>query len=201
MERNDPRFLEETRAERERLSAIFDDLEPAQWSAVSLCGGWRVREVLAHMTMPFRLSGPRFLGGMVRARFRFDAFADLDARRATAAMTDRALAALYRSNIEHPWRPLGGGRAGALSHEVVHGLDITEPLGLPGPSAERIGLVLGAAGPRSLAYFGVDLAGWRLVATDADAAVGDGAALRLPAKDLLLIVTGRKALAEAAEGI
>ncbi|MCH7230308.1 maleylpyruvate isomerase family mycothiol-dependent enzyme [Glycomyces sp. L485] len=201
MERNDPRLAEQTRAERERLSTIFDDLNPAQWSAVSLCEGWRIREVLAHLTMPFRLSGPRFFGGMVRARFRFDAFADRDARRATAAMADRELAALYRSNIEHPWRPPGGGRAGALSHEVVHGLDITEPLGLPAPPAERIGLVLSAAGSRSFAYFGVDLAGRRLVATDADAAVGDGAELRLPAKDLLLVVTGRRSLAEATEGM
>ncbi|GAB3236928.1 maleylpyruvate isomerase family mycothiol-dependent enzyme [Glycomyces halotolerans] len=201
MERDDPRFAEQTRAERERLSAIFDDLAPAQWSAYSLCEGWRVREVLAHMTMPFRLSGPRFFGGMVRARFRFDAFADRDARRATAAMTDGELAALYRSNVAHPWRPPGGGPAGALSHEVVHGLDITEPLGLPAPPAERIGLVLGGAGSRNFAYFGVDLERRRLVATDADAVVGDGEELHLPAKDLLLIVTGRKALADATDGM
>ncbi|MCC3761614.1 maleylpyruvate isomerase family mycothiol-dependent enzyme [Glycomyces sp. TRM65418] len=200
MERDDPRFAEQTRAERERLSAVFDDLEPAQWAEASLCEGWRVREVLAHMTMPFRLSGPGFLGGMMRARFRFDVFADRDARRAASAMTDRELAALYRSNIGHPWSPPGGGRAGALSHEVVHGLDITEPLGLPAPPAERIGLVLSAAGPRNLAHFGVDLTGRRLVAADADAAVGDGEELRLPVKDVLLVVTGRKTLADATEG-
>lgn len=200
MERDRPRIAEQIRAERERLSAIFDGLDPAQWSANSLCEGWRAREVLAHMTMPFRLSGPRILGGLIRARFRFAAFADRDARRATAALADRELAALYRSNVTHPWRPPGGGQIDALSHEVIHGLDITEPLGLPAPPAERIGLVLDGSGSSGLAYFGVDLAGRKLVATDADAAVGEGEQLRLPAKDLLLIVTGRKALAEALEG-
>jgi hypothetical protein len=57
---------------------------------------------------------------------------------------------------------------------------ITEPLGLPAPPVERIGLVLSAAGLRDFACFGVDLAGWRLVATGADTAVGHGEELRLP---------------------
>ena len=44
----------ETRAERERLAALFGGLSPEQWSAPSLCEGWRVRDAAAHITMPFR---------------------------------------------------------------------------------------------------------------------------------------------------
>lgn len=193
---DDARFTAETRAERQRLAALFEELSPRQWTSRSLCEGWRTREVLAHMTMPFRLSGPGFLFGMVRAGFRFNRFADRDARATAAKLDDRRLTALYRANIEHPWRPPGGGPAAALGHEVIHGLDITEALGLPGPPAERIGLVLSGGGPRNLAYFGVDLTGRSLRASDADYSVGEGEPLRLPARRLLLVVTGRMALTD-----
>jgi hypothetical protein len=52
--------------------------------------------------------------------------------------------------------------------------------------------VLVGAGPRALAYFGADLTGVRLVATDTDLRLGDGpTVVELPATDLLLRVTGR----------
>ena len=44
----------ETQAERERLADLFRDLSPEQWDTASLCTGWRVREVVAHMTMAAR---------------------------------------------------------------------------------------------------------------------------------------------------
>lgn len=199
MGHTDPRFAEATFAERGRLAALFADLSPDQWAAPSLCAGWRNREVLAHMTMPFRLSGPGFLLGMVRARFRFNDFADRDARATARRLSDHELTELFGANIRHSWQPPGGGQAGALGHDVIHGLDITEALGLPAPPPERIGLVLSGGGPRNLAYFGVDLAGRRLEATDADCSIGDGEPLRLPARELLLVVTGRRALSDVTE--
>jgi uncharacterized protein (TIGR03083 family) len=138
-------------------------LTPEQWGSPSLCAGWRVREVVAHMTMPFRTSPLRFVTGLARARFSFDRYADRAARADTAALTDDELVAQLRDNIRHGWRPPGGGEVGALSHDVIHGLDITEPLGLPAPPAERIATVLRGAGPRNFDYFGVRLDGTRLV--------------------------------------
>ncbi|GEA86115.1 hypothetical protein Q760_16310 [Cellulomonas cellasea DSM 20118] len=189
----------ESFAERERLATLLATLDGEQWTAASLCAGWRVREVVAHLTMPYRASPPRFLAGLVRARFSFDRYADQDARRTTLRMTDAELLDLFRANIEHPWQPPGGGPAGALSHDVSHGLDITEPLGLPGPPAHRIAHVLDHARPRHLKYFGVDLRGVRLDASDADVSVGEGTTQirTMPAKDILLVVTGRVALTEA----
>ena len=191
-------LTEATFAERERLASVFETLDAAQWAGASLCEGWQAREVLAHMTMPYRLSALGLLGGMVRARFRFDRFADRDVRAAVRRMSDRELTELYRANIRHPWRPPGGGEAGALSHDLIHGLDITEPAGLPGPPSDRIALVLAASGARNLEYFGVDLGGRRLVATDADFSVGEGRPHHVTAKELLLIATGRRPLAGTA---
>ena len=52
--------------------------------------------------------------------------------------------------------------------------------------------VLVGTRPRALAYFGTDLSGQRLVATDTDLYLGDGPnVIELPAADLLLRVTGR----------
>lgn len=191
----DSRVIAESRAERERLADLLAPLTPTQWSTSSLCSGWTAAEVLAHITMPFRVRPLAFAAGLVRARGNFDRYADRDARACAAATPAAGLVALLRANIDHPWSPPGGGRAGALGHDVIHGLDITEPLGLPGPPPDRIALVLAAAGERQRAYFGADLGGHRLVATDADAAIGDGPALELPAKEVLLIVTGRRQLA------
>ena len=188
---SDP-IAHETAAERARLADLYADLRPDQWSAASLCAGWRTREVVAHVTLPYRHSSFRVLRGIAAVRGRFDLFADRIAREDTARLTDAELLAALRDNINHPWRPPGGGQAGALSHDVIHGLDVTEPLGLPRPPADRVRAVLEGAGPRALRYFGTDLTGRRLVATDTDLSLGEGPeVIELPAVDLLLRVSGR----------
>jgi uncharacterized protein (TIGR03083 family) len=188
----------ETAAERARLADLYAELRPDQWSAPSLCAGWRTRDVLAHVTLPYRHSTLRVLRGIAAARGNFDRFADRIARADTARLPDAELLAALRDNITHPWRPPGGGQAGALSHDVIHGLDVTEALGLPRPPVDRVRTVLAAAGPRSLAYFGTDLTGLRLVATDTDFSLGDGPeVVELPAAEILLRVTGRVGRAPA----
>jgi hypothetical protein len=115
-------------------------------------------------------------------------------------MSEAELVDLLRRNIDHPWQPPGGGEVGALSHDVIHGLDVTEALGLPSAPAGRIALVLASTSPRQLKYFGVDLDGRKLVAIDADVSVGEGSTVvTLPAKEILLAVTGRRPLDEIPE--
>ncbi|MFC5064586.1 maleylpyruvate isomerase family mycothiol-dependent enzyme [Actinomycetospora atypica] len=188
---SDP-LARETAAERERLANLYAGLSPEQWAAPSLCAGWRVREVLAHVTMPYRHSTWRVLRGIAAARGDFNRFADRVARQDTARLSDDELLAALRDNVRHPWLPPGGGQAGALSHDVIHGLDVTEALGLDRVPADRVRHVLESAGPKALAYFGTDLTGLRLVATDTEIVLGPGPeVVELPAVDLLLRVTGR----------
>jgi uncharacterized protein (TIGR03083 family) len=187
----------ETFAERARLVSLLEGLHSDQWAGPSLCAGWRVREVVAHLTMPFRARPLQLLGGLAKARFSFNRYADQAARADTRRMSDHELLALLRTNIHHPWRPPGGGAAGALSHDLIHGLDITDPLGLPAPPVDRVALVLQHATPQSLKYFGADWRGKRLVATDADFALGEGTPVRMPIVEILLVVTGRRHLSEA----
>ncbi|GAA2208951.1 maleylpyruvate isomerase family mycothiol-dependent enzyme [Nonomuraea monospora] len=194
MSLTDAELKQHIHAERERLADLLAGLPDPAWDTPSLCAGWRVREVVAHVTAPFRTSLPRLVAGLVAARFSFDRYADRAAREDAARMPAAELLACLRANITNEWRPPGGGLAGALSHDTIHGLDMTEPLGLPSPPPERVALVLASADKRSLAYFGVDLAGRQLRGADADIRLGEGEPVELPVKDILLVVTGRRPL-------
>src|SRR5674476_444211 len=62
------------------------------------------------------------------------------------------------------------GFEGALTHDVIHGLDVTVPLGIGRHvPEERLRTVLhGITKPKPLKYFGVDLRGIELCADDID---------------------------------
>jgi uncharacterized protein (TIGR03083 family) len=179
-------------AERTAFGEVLAGLDEPDWDAPSLCAGWRVREVVAHMTMPFRYPTRRFLGEMARSGGNFARMADRVARRDARAPIGTLLDG-WRTNENSPWTPPGGGLEGALTHDVVHGLDITIPLGIPHPVSERaLRIVLDAAtAPRSLKHFGRDRTDVRLQADDLDWTFGDGEPLHGPARDLLMVLCGR----------
>ncbi|EST35910.1 maleylpyruvate isomerase family mycothiol-dependent enzyme [Streptomyces roseochromogenus] len=180
-------------AERRELADFFEALTPAQWDAPSLCAGWRVREVVAHMSMGFRYPTPRVLRELVKARGSLHRMTDRLARRDAAAHTDAALAAFLRTHAHHPWTPPIGGLAAALGHDVVHGLDVTVALGLDREVPEdRLRILLDAIDPRAFRVFGTDLTGVRLCADDLDWSFGSGTPLYGPGQDLLLIAYGRR---------
>ncbi|WP_331461072.1 maleylpyruvate isomerase family mycothiol-dependent enzyme [Micromonospora tarapacensis] len=180
-------------AERSEQADLLATLRPDQWDAPTLCAGWRVREVVAHTTMPFRTSVGRTLVELAKAGGRFNRMADRCARRDAARMTSTQLVATLRDNVAHPWKPPGGGIPAALSHDVIHGLDITVGLGLGRriPS-DRIAIVLAGLTPRNVAFFGTDLTGVALQATDLDWRHGTGTPVRGLAQDLLLVICGRR---------
>jgi uncharacterized protein (TIGR03083 family) len=188
--------------ERRAFGDVLAGLPEADWNAASLCEGWRVREVVAHMTMPFRYPGPRFLGELVRSRGNFTRMADRIARRdaqePVATLLDGWLA-----NVDTRWKPPGGGLPGALTHDVVHGLDITLPLGIEHPVGEpALRVVLDqATTPVSLKHFGLDLTGIRLEADDLDWSFGEGEPLRGAARSLLMVLMDRRLPAGLVTGV
>ena len=187
-----PNVQAAVQAERTEQADLLATLTPEQWNAPTLCAGWRVREVIAHTTLPFRMSLVRAALELARARGDINRMADRQARRDTARLSPEQLLASLRDNITHPWTPPGGGPVGALSHDVIHGLDITVGLGLDRrPPPERVALVLGDLRTENLAFFGTDLTGVRLEATDLDWTYGTGTPVRGLAQDLLLTVCGR----------
>ncbi len=181
-------------AERADLAEMLTGLPAPRWDEPTLCAGWRVREVVAHITMPFRYSSRRFVFELARSRGKFNAMADRCARRDAAVMTPDELAMALRANASHPWQPPGGGYEGALTHDVIHGLDITEALGLGRRVPEdRLRVVLpNLATPKALGFFGVDVSGLELRAAGTSWAFGSGTPLTGTAQDLALFLGGRK---------
>ncbi len=187
--------------ERTDLAEVLAGLPEDDWDKPTLCTGWRVRELVAHMVMPYRLSTPRFLLGMVRARGNFDRFADRHARSEAAVLSPAELTETLRQNVDHPWKPPGGGYQGALSHDVIHGLDLTVALGIDRQvPSDRMRYILDSMNPRQLKYFGVDLSGIELQATDLDWTHGTGEPLSGTAQDLLLVLSGRTLPADHLSG-
>ena len=90
------------------------------------------------------------------------------------------------------WQPPGGGAAGALSHAVIHSLDVTIALDRPAVApAEAAAAVLDQLTAASGTWFGVDLTGVRLVAADIDWSWGNGQLVRANSGSLVALLSGR----------
>jgi uncharacterized protein (TIGR03083 family) len=178
--------------ERRELADALADLPASFWDMQTLCAGWRVRELVAHTTMPFRYSTSRFLMELLRDTGNFNRMADRCARRDAVIAADE-LVAVLRENATTAWKPPGGGLEGALTHDVVHGLDFTLPLGIDrAVPEERLRAVLtNLTKPKPLKFFGVDLTGIELRADDIDWHFGSGTPVFGAAQDLGLVLAGR----------
>jgi uncharacterized protein (TIGR03083 family) len=196
-------------AHRLSLADALSDLTADQWRGASLCAGWTPAHVLAHQTMPFRISAEDFMAGLQRCGGDFTRFSDEIAAR-DSQLPPADLVAVLRDNAGNPWAPPGGGPAGALSHDVIHGLDISWPLNLAYEIPDRAmttvldsitsPLALDAsdvraaevqAGAGSTTLFGFPLDGILVRATDIDWSAGNGAELAGRSRDLLPLLAGR----------
>jgi uncharacterized protein (TIGR03083 family) len=173
------------------LADLLADGPAAAWDAPTLCEGWQVRHVVAHVTMPARLTPEQFGAEMAAAGGDFGKLSDTVAARDAALPADELLAAL-RSPVLHAWEPPGGGAIGALSHAVIHSLDVTVARDVPPVApAEAVTAVLDHLAAADGAFFGIDLSGTRLEAADTDRSWGGGAPVRAERGALLALLSGR----------
>lgn len=185
-------MMELITAERLALAGALDGLTAEQWHGQSMCAGWTPGHVLAHLTMPFRMTEPEFMAGLQEYGGDFTRFSDAVAER-DSKIPQRDLIAVLRDNAENPWSPPGGGLSGALSHDLIHGLDITWPLSadyeIPGRAMTTVLDAITSPGDRTV--FGFPLDGIEVVATDLDWATGTGKPLSGRSRDLLMLLAGR----------
>lgn len=177
-------------------AALIEDLarlDEEQWRQPSLCDGWTVHDVAAHLVDTARTTRLGFVAGLARARFDFDRQNARGVERERAASPAKTLERLRRvaSRTSTPPAPLDS----RLVEEVVHGEDIRRPLGLirayP-PQAVVRGLRLQLRTPASFGGAKELTSRVRLTATDAEVSVGEGPEVRGPALSLLLAVSGRR---------
>ena len=178
--------------ERAWLADLLESLPPEGWQQPSLCEGWTVRDVAAHLTFshtPMR----ELLWPAVRAGFRYDVVVRDTALR--SPLTHEEIVATLRGFVGSRRRVAFITDLDPLIDILVHNQDICRPLGIdhpmpPDAAAAAADRVLST--PRALRR-------WRpphtirMVATDVDWAYGSGDELRAPMQSHLLALTGRQA--------
>ena len=112
-------------------AAMIDDLarlDTAQWEQPSLCAGWTVHDVVAHLVHVARSTRLGFAADMLRAGFDFDRQNTRGIERARGATPQETLQRLREAatRTSTPIAPLNT----RLVEEVVHGEDIRRPLGI-----------------------------------------------------------------------
>jgi uncharacterized protein (TIGR03083 family) len=188
-------------AEYVELADLLERAMAEEWDTPSLCEGWRVREVVAHVTMPARYDQEAFMEELRSRNFDFGKLSNELAERDSRLPIQELLAEL-RSDELHHWTPGQGGSHSALNHVVVHGLDVTVPLGdrrrPPDATLKTVLEDLTIGGTHE--YFGTDLSGRKLEATDLEWSYGSGPLLRGAAADLVLVLCGRRIPEGSLEG-
>jgi uncharacterized protein (TIGR03083 family) len=180
-------------SERASLADLLAGLTPAQWQTASICPGWTVQDVAAHVISSPQAKVLPVITGMARARGDFNRFMFDEARRAGARYSPEEIVAQYRQHAGSRRHPLGTVPADPLLDVLIHGQDIAVPLGITRPmppeaaraAAERIWAKSFPFKARKR------LAGVRVVATDIEWAAGEGEELRGPIALLLQLLSGR----------
>lgn len=185
---------------RTEFVAQAEELTPAEWDAPTLCEGWRVRDLVAHLILPDRFSPLGGLAGLIRAGFRLDRFIHRDAiRRGSVPVPD--LLASYQAGIHRRSVPPGRQPANVLADLVIHLQDIRRPLGLPWSyDMELLRTVASTIHPDKKLGVPKRVAGLSLRATDTGWAAGNGAEVTGPLEALILAMAGRPVTLPALAG-
>lgn len=181
--------------ERLGLADLLDTLGEQEWAHPSLCAGWRVRDVAAHLALAH--TGPRqAVVDTLRAGGSMDRMIRATARRHAAAPPSRLTAQIRAMAGSRRLAP-GVGHLEPLIDVLVHGQDITVPLRRPrsmpiDAAATAATRVWTMGWPLSRAFRARSrLQGLHLVASDTDWSAGTGARVEGPIEALLLLLTGR----------
>ncbi|WKG07264.1 maleylpyruvate isomerase family mycothiol-dependent enzyme [Nocardia sp. PE-7] len=179
--------------ERATLVELLRELPESAWDTETLCAGWRVRDVVAHLVLATRVTIVALVVNLIRARGNTDRLIrDTAVRHADRTSTADLLAELH-ATIDSRAIPIGTTPIDRLMDLLVHGQDIAVPLGIarvmPTAAAqlslERV-WTMGAP-----FHARTRLTGYALAATETGWTAGAGTTVSGTAAELLMIVTGR----------
>jgi uncharacterized protein (TIGR03083 family) len=180
---------------------LLDALDDTQLATQSLCAGWDVKTVAAHLVSVFADGFWTFQWTALRRASLARAIDELARRRAQASASE--IAARLRRDADYALSPPLFGPLDPLADILVHGGDIRIPLGLPfSPDPRQAALALDFL-TRPLRFGFVPLGRLRgifLRASDIDQTWGAGAEIRGPVGALMMSVCGRTALLDMLDG-
>ena len=177
--------------EREDFAGLLAGLSPEQWDQPSLCEGWRVHDVVAHVLSYDELSRwqvvRRFVkGGLVPSRINAIGLAEY------AGRSPDQLTELMRACIPPRGFTAAFGGMIALVDGMIHQQDIRRPLGIARAiPAPRLRAVLDYGLRTPFVRGGWRARGLRLVATDLDWVRGSGPEVTGPGEALLMAMAAR----------
>jgi len=181
--------------QRRRVAAFLESLSDHEWTQPSLCAGWTIKDVAAHLAVvPHAPSVWRMLPMILGARGSLDQVNhDIACHYSRQLSTDQLVADL-RDNAATRVLPRVTSVQNLAMDIVVHGQDMALPLkrDLPVPPDAALNALQRAWTMGWPFHARRRLAGYRLTAIDADWAAGDGPTIAGTTVTLLLLVTGRE---------
>ena len=190
-----------TASEREGVANALGTLGPDAFDQPSLCEGWTVRDVLAHMTGTAMLTPPAFFAKLAGSGFNFDKMVAKGVKSLEAASSDDQLIAFWRSRVKTRNGPPGPAAA-MLGEVVIHGEDIFRALGSyrEHPADHLVAVANFYKGSNLMVGAKRRISGLTLRATDVDWQNGSGPEVSGPLVALILAMTGRKAVLDDLSG-
>jgi uncharacterized protein (TIGR03083 family) len=175
--------------ERRDVLAFLDSLTAGDREHDSLCDGWRIREVVAHLIWVPTVTIGSVIIPTLLAGFKLDRMIDREAKRG-AKQEWSELREQFSATIGDRRLPPKTDVGGVLADVFVHHQDMRRPLGQSRHIGEdRLRLVLEQVNKEAGSY----AKGLTLKATDLVFEEGRGPVLSGPAEALIMVLAGRKA--------
>lgn len=181
----------------ERLATLPDDA----WSKPSLCTGWSVRDVVAHMISTAGMTPVTFVGRLASSGFSFARMTSREIARIGANATPADLVAALRARVDSRDAPPGPAPTW-LGETIVHGEDIVRALGGYGdhPVENVVAVADFYQGSNLLIGAKRRIEGVTLRATDTSWSHGSGPEVHGPILAVVMAMTGRKTALDDLKG-
>ena len=188
-------------AERASLLTTVEQLDPSDWDTPSLAGGWRVRDVVAHVNFNVTLGLGTTIVGMLKARGDIHRFMATHARKVGERPIAEHLEALRRVAVSEAVAPTTKPSDGGID-AFVHHHDIALAVGRDVPTDDARLRWLADGIPQATRFIGCAerVRDVRMIATDIDWHYGTGPEVRGPAAAIILAACGRSVWLDRLEG-
>ena len=188
------RIWEAIDAQRVRVADLLDQLTEEEWRQPSLCDGWTVRDVAAHLTLQ-QLTLRQALPTVVKYRGNLPRATSEVAREQAQVLSTEQIIAGIRGMVGTRRRNFGVTVREALIDALIHGQDIALPLSRqleipPHAAAEATTRMYTMRWPRPFPATQT-MKRFRVTATDIDWAAGEGKEVHGPMGAIMLVSSGR----------
>jgi len=183
-------------AERAALAALLSELTEEEWRHPTLCPGWTVHDVAAHVISTPQIGWARVSGMMARnlGRGGYNTMIFREVKRIAARETRESILAdfaTYGTSTRHVPTTTS---VEPLIDALIHHQDIARPLGRQRTMAPEAAAVAADRVRRLAPLMGTGklVRSVRMVATDIDWARGRGPTITGPMQELLMLASGRQ---------